>query len=63
MVEFLKKNLILNLQMSNRDVVIQGHNAQNSEHTRDVPDRDIENGDVMIKIQSYSWGRNEQGTE
>jgi hypothetical protein len=35
--------------MSNRDVVIQGHNAQNSEHTRDVPDRDIENGDVTIK--------------
>jgi hypothetical protein len=34
----------------------------NRKQPRDVPDRDIEYEDVMTKNQSYTWGRNEQGT-
>ncbi len=35
---------------------------KNREQPSDVPDRDIEYRDVMIKNQTYTWGYNEQGT-
>jgi hypothetical protein len=35
-----------------RYIVIQGHNIQKLEHTRDVPGRDIQYKDVMTKVPS-----------